>query len=215
MTASTEKPYHHGSLAAAAKAAALALVEARGDASFAMRDLAARIGVSHAALYRHFPDRASIFVAIAREGFASFLASEHAALAACGDDPVDQLAALARNHVRFALAHSGLYRVMFGARIGEHTLDDPTLTEAARPTLDVVSAIVARLPIPPQTRPLDIAVMLWSSVHGLAILGLDDQLKVLGSPDGGHLQALAEAAVRALTAGFCGQAGSPARGSMF
>jgi AcrR family transcriptional regulator len=62
-----DKKYHHGNLRQAAVAAALGLVEDGGEAGLSLRGLARRLGVSSAALYRHFSDREALLVAVAGE----------------------------------------------------------------------------------------------------------------------------------------------------
>ena len=62
--------YHHGDLRSALVDQAVALITAQGDVSFSLRDLAGRIGVSHAAVYRHFADKTALLNAVAAHGFA-------------------------------------------------------------------------------------------------------------------------------------------------
>src|SRR6267154_2626485 len=63
------RPYHHGNLREALIDAALALVEERGSPEFTLREVARRVGVTHAAPQRHFEDRAALVAAVAEEGF--------------------------------------------------------------------------------------------------------------------------------------------------
>src|SRR2546430_17385992 len=63
------RPYHHGNLREALVEAALALVEERGNPEFTLREVARRVGVTHAAPQRHFEDRAALVAAVAEEGF--------------------------------------------------------------------------------------------------------------------------------------------------
>lgn len=192
------RSYHHGDLREAAMQAALELVVERGDASFTMRDLAGRVGVTHSALYRHFPDRSALFQKLATDGFEIFAASERAALAEAAPNPIERVVALGRNHISFATGRPALYRVMFGSRVGEHRLDAPAVQAAARPTLKIVADVAAGLGLREGRDPLEVAIMLWSAVHGLSILALDGQLQILGDPSLERLQALAESSVRAI-----------------
>ena len=199
---SEQAQYHHGGLRQALLDGALAMVDERGDASFGLRDLAKRVGVSHPALYRHFADRAALFSAIAYEGFSLYHETEKETLARCGDHPEEQLIALSRNHVRFALEHNAHFRIMFGARVREHRLDDSKLQAVARPTLQVVADVASRLKRKDAAAdPFEFAIILWSSVHGLAMLGLDGQLAMLGKPPEQLLESFAEQSVRLLLQG--------------
>src|SRR5207237_1840006 len=67
--------YHHGNLREALVEAALALVEERGNPEFTLREVARRVGVTHAAPQRHFEDRAALAAAVAEEGFPALRAS--------------------------------------------------------------------------------------------------------------------------------------------
>jgi AcrR family transcriptional regulator len=58
-------PYHHGDVARAAVAAASALVHEHGTEAVTIRAVATAVGVSHAALYRHFANRADLLDAVA------------------------------------------------------------------------------------------------------------------------------------------------------
>lgn len=60
--------YHHGRLRESAIEAALEQIEAQGEASLTLRGLARELGVTSAALYRHFADREALLDAVATEG---------------------------------------------------------------------------------------------------------------------------------------------------
>ena len=73
--------YHHGDLKRALTQAALALVAEKGPKGFTLTEAARRAGVSSAAPYRHFADKAQLLAAVATEGFIQL----HEALRAAGD----------------------------------------------------------------------------------------------------------------------------------
>ena len=77
--------YHHGDLAKALTAAALAVVEQGGPEAVSLRDLAASLGVSRAAPYRHFADRDELLAAVAALGFEDLNIVYEQALASPGD----------------------------------------------------------------------------------------------------------------------------------
>jgi len=194
-----KKEYRHGALREAALKTAVELIAERGDASFGLRDLAARVGVSHPALYRHFADRASLFRAIAYEGFALYGATQQVALETAPQSPTEQLVILGLNHLRFALQNPSYFRVMFGAKVVEHKIDDDALSVVATPTLQIIVDVSAALKGP---EPLDFALMLWSSVHGIAMLGMDAQLTHFGKSTQKDLEGLVEKSVRFLVRGY-------------
>ena len=63
------RPYHHGDLRRALIDAAVGVIEHEGLAALSLRDLARRVGVSHAAPVHHFGDKAGLLTAVAAEGF--------------------------------------------------------------------------------------------------------------------------------------------------
>jgi AcrR family transcriptional regulator len=70
MTQDLLKPnYHHGSLRDALLDAALVRLQADGVAKLSLRALAADVGVSPTAVYRHFEDKSALLATIASDGF--------------------------------------------------------------------------------------------------------------------------------------------------
>lgn len=113
------KRVHHGDLRRAARDIGLSLVREGGAESLSMREVAARAGVTHRALYRHYQDREALLVSIAGAGYA--LAEERVR-------PAVEAAPGARRAffsalVRFAIEEPRLYDVMF-------SLSGPTLAAA-------------------------------------------------------------------------------------
>jgi AcrR family transcriptional regulator len=103
--------YHHGNLPAALVAAAAALVEEKGVAALTLRAVAQRVGVTHAAPYRHFKDKAALSAALAEDAYARLTRAVEEARA---DGP----AAAAAAYVRFALAYPASYELVFAATPG-------------------------------------------------------------------------------------------------
>ncbi|HEY5892523.1 MAG TPA: helix-turn-helix domain-containing protein, partial [Chthoniobacterales bacterium] len=65
----TPSPYHHGNLKESLVQTAIRMIEERREAAFTIRELAAAVGVSHAAAYRHFHSKRELLAEIACEGF--------------------------------------------------------------------------------------------------------------------------------------------------
>lgn len=145
--------YHHGSLAAAAVAEGLRLLEAGEDLS--MRAIARGVGVAHRALFNHFPDRAAFEAALSAHGF-----SRLAGALSGAPSP----AAFLRAFVGFAFDQPALYDLMM--RQPYAALEtDPALRAAADQVIAVSLAILA-----PGATSADAgrrAVMrLWMLAHG-------------------------------------------------
>ena len=81
ITVPVNKSYHHGDLRAALLRASLDLMREQGDHEFTLREVARRVGVSHAAPFRHFCDKDALLAAIAEEGLIRLTACLNAAAA--------------------------------------------------------------------------------------------------------------------------------------
>lgn len=149
---------------------ALALVEERGHVAFTLREVARRIGVSHAAPYRHFADKRAVMTALAAQGSDELAARIRVALAAAGDDLRVRFLAAGLAYVRFALDRRALFQVMFS---GEKDPDDPRAKAAEAECFGILLAFVAeaqRAEAFPPGDPLAVATPIWAMHHGLATL---------------------------------------------
>jgi AcrR family transcriptional regulator len=164
-------PYHHGDLRNSLVKEARAFVEAEGPTGLSLREIARRLGVSHAAPYRHFADREALLAAVMAEVFRDF--ARHLAEAAAAEaTPEARFAARGRTYVRFAIAHPGVFALMFSREIEKSAY--PELGAAARESYRGLEAGIAAL-VPAELVPAA-ALGAWSLVHGLANLVLDGQL---------------------------------------
>lgn len=169
-------PYHHGDLARALVQSATALVEQHGPAGLTLREAARRAGVSVAAPYRHFADRAALLAAVLAEGFDGL--TEHTETARrAAPDALAALRAVGVAYVDFAAAHPSVYRLMFGPDCDKPAY--PALMAAGERALGVLvrsvrDAQAAGRIQPGAPEPLALAG--WSICHGLASLHVDGLL---------------------------------------
>jgi AcrR family transcriptional regulator len=173
--------YHHGDLKRALTDAALALVAEKGPKGFTLSEAARRAGVSLAAPYRHFADKADLLASVAEQGFLEL----HQALTVAGDgtsDLEERVNELGRGYVRWAVAHPDHYQVMFGAETKDKA-DHPGLllagAQAFGNLLEVITQCVAAGLIRADD-PLTIAGPMWSMIHGIAALAIGGDLKHVG-----------------------------------
>jgi AcrR family transcriptional regulator len=106
------RPYHHGDLRRALVEAGRRLLEREGSAGLSLRAVAREAGVSAAAPYHHFKDRAALLYAVAHEGTVAL----HDAMRAAFDSSEpgqERIVAVGVAYVGFALANPVLYRLMF------------------------------------------------------------------------------------------------------
>lgn len=195
-TSARSERYHHGDLRTALVQAALEELARGGPAALGLRELARHVGVSPAAPYRHFADRQALLEAVAAEGFTRFQAAMEAATAGLALD--DQLEALARCYVHFAVTQPQLFRLMFSAEI-EHRRS-PVLAAAAEAAYASLAVAAAR---EDPGAPAEVAVTAWAFAHGLSMLLIDKQ--ILGAsahPTGVGSDALVERLARRFVTGL-------------
>lgn len=92
--------------------AVIELAREHGPEGITTQAIAARIGVTHGALFRHFPDKASIWAAVFDWLGARLGRVADAALAA-GGEPLQQLERLFHAQVDFVASHPGVPRILF------------------------------------------------------------------------------------------------------
>jgi AcrR family transcriptional regulator len=176
-------PYHHGDLRRALIDTALSLVSEEGAWDFSLREVARRAGVSHAAAYNHFPDKAALLAEVAAHGFEALRSATEAAARRRRLSPSRQLVAVARAYVEFGVSHPAHYRLMFGPeRVnGER---HPTLARAGDAAFSVLTETLRRGQEAGEMRRgsvRDQALAAWSQVHGLTMLFIDAWLPTMGA----------------------------------
>ncbi len=162
-------------------AAAHRVLEAEGMGALTMRRLGVETGMRAPSIYKHFPDKASVELALIDEGLAGVGQVLHAAVEEAGGcRPVRALLTAYRTH---ALAHPNLYRLATAGPLDRARLT-PGLEEWAGEPFFLV------------TRDPAWAQALWSAAHGMVILELDGRY-----PAGSDLDATWEAAIGAFGSG--------------
>jgi AcrR family transcriptional regulator len=180
--ASRARPYHHGDLRRSLIEAALDLVTQEQDWTFSLREVARRAGVSHNAPYNHFSDKQDLLLAVAAAGFERLRDNMRAAAGRIAA-PEKALLASGRAYLQVALDNPALYRLMFGPALAKSKGARPAAARAAgNDAKSVLAEIILRgarsgaFAISPDD-PKDQAKVIffvWSVVHGLTMLLLDD-----------------------------------------
>jgi AcrR family transcriptional regulator len=159
----SDKPYHHGDLRNGLLEAARAILEEQSLGALTLRAVARRAGVSHAAPYRHFPNHEALLVELSVEGFAE-LKNYISQSAQAGGPEDERIADIGAAYMRFVATRPALARLMFGSQL-PHREKFPALGEAA----DAVGAEIGRVLSDP-----NLGLAVWASVHGLAMLVLEN-----------------------------------------
>lgn len=161
------RPYHHGDLQRALVEAGRRLLERDGVANLSLRAVAREAGVSAAAPYHHFKDRAALLSAIAHEGNVAL----HAAMREAVDDSEPgkpRIVAVGVAYVSFAVANPALYRLMFETSRLYDYFPDATSAEGQVPRL-LAETFGAHLPARKSEMDRHLAAIAgWSMFRGLA-----------------------------------------------
>ena len=186
MTSSTAKrprkkradQYHHGDLRRALLEEALRTIETHGVDALTLRTVGERLGVSRTALYRHFTDKPALLASVGREGFRLLRLSLTDAWEQNGRGR-EGFEAMGMAYVEFAVNHPSHYRVMFGGFIESCEKDDAFIEEARSAFQVLVDSLIEqqRAGLVRSDDPLLLARMIWSLVHGIAMLVIDGQLR--------------------------------------
>ncbi|MEV6323981.1 TetR/AcrR family transcriptional regulator [Nocardia sp. NPDC051787] len=174
----TRTSYHHGALRDALLAACLRLIETEGIAAVSLRRVAREAGVSTAAPYHHFPDRAALLATLSTQGY-QLLAVRLAAARAEATTPMGALTALARSYFRFSREQPAYFRLMFRPELSQPDKHPAAMAagDAAFAVLTDAIAECVRAGVLPADKADTLAVMYWGLSHGLASLRLDGQLE--------------------------------------
>jgi AcrR family transcriptional regulator len=174
---SGDSAYHHGDLRAALLRAAAAEIERGGYENLSLRELAASLGVSRGAPYRHFADRRALLAALATAGFDQ-LTSIYRKVTAAGKNPQARLTASGRAYFAFAAERPQLFRLMFASDLLVSGRRDPTLIKAANTCYEVFEGLVAATLDDPDDRAVkSAAIATISCAYGFALLRMGDRLK--------------------------------------
>lgn len=170
--------YHHGDLRRALLEEALRTIETHGVDALTLRTVGERLGVSRTALYRHFTDKPALLASVGREGFRLLRLTLTDAWEQHGRGR-EGFEAMGMAYVRFAVNHPSHYRVMFGGFIESCEKDDAFMEEAKGAFQVLVDSLIEqqRAGLVRNDDPLLLARMIWSLVHGIAMLVIDGQLR--------------------------------------
>jgi AcrR family transcriptional regulator len=156
--------------------AAATVLERDGLAALTVRAVAAEAGVAPMGVYNHLEGKTGLITAVLERAFADLRT-------AVSPDPAlgapDRLVAAGLGYRRFALAHPITYTLMFG------TVDPPVDTKTTPiATADAAFQALVDTVIGAQAAgiaragdPTDLALQIWSAVHGAVSLELTGNLR--------------------------------------
>lgn len=152
--------------------AAADLVDVGGPAAVTLRGVAARVGLSHNAPYKHFADKEELLAAVASREL-----RRPAEAASPGDatDPASQLRVRAKAYVRWARRYPERFKLVFGAWRAAYA----ELGEAADESRQALVALMAQAQaqgMAPPGDPERLTALMLALAHGGADLALGGYL---------------------------------------
>jgi AcrR family transcriptional regulator len=171
--------YHHGGLREALIGATRQLVTERGAENFTLADACRLAGVTTAAPYRHFRSKQEILEEIASRGFDELRQKAMAVVAEKGAGSIEGIVAMGQTYVAFAVEETAVFRLMFG--------QEPSLKKAQHVVgtgHECFAHLIEQIALYCQKNRVqgdaqEIALRLWTFVHGAASLVIDQDYDVI------------------------------------
>jgi AcrR family transcriptional regulator len=177
MQEKSVRPYHHGDLKRVVIETAQEMLREDKGWQFTLREVARRAGVSHAAPYKHFPDKSALLAELAMLGFNELREQVSVAIERPLRSARAEYMAAAKAYIHFGTANPSLYRLMFSADVDKTAF--PKLDEAGASAFAALLGILERgqssgafkkQPVRGQ------AAATWALLHGFTLLAIDGQL---------------------------------------
>jgi AcrR family transcriptional regulator len=167
--------FRHGNLPEALVDAALERLEADGVEAISLRDLARDTGVTHRAVYRHFPDKLSLLARVAERGWQQL--GQRLKKSTADQMPGEPaLVAASIGFFQFAREFPNLFHLMGGARVNTEG-EFPDLEAAIRNALHVFAMGFAGTGMAPDIVVARTAVFV-AAMQGVVTQILHDRLHV-------------------------------------
>lgn len=177
MQDATNRPYHHGDLRRTVIETAIGMLHEDKGWQFTLREVARRAGVSHAAPYKHFPDKAALLAEMALIGFDRLREALTKAKPRRSKSLRDEFFAMARAYLRFGKSNPALYRLMFSGDAAK--APDVHLSERALAAFSVLIELLEQGQAEGVLRKRDVrgqATACWAQIHGITMLSIDGLL---------------------------------------
>jgi len=176
-SATTERTYHHGDLRNALIKAGVEIMIAEGIEALTLRKVADHVGVSRTAPYRHFESKDALVSLITQQSFQQLGETIIHAKQAAGDISLDRFYAGGLAYAQFAVQCRSRYFLMFGNNLDR--TEHPELVHTGLETFKILVDSMIELQADGTLKtadPVEQAFVIWSSLHGVVHLYLDDKL---------------------------------------
>lgn len=179
--------YHHPDLRAQLVESAVAFLKKNRAEDLSLRGLAREIGVSHMAPYRHFATKEDLLAAVIEEGFNRLTAMFDEVLAQKDQSFKAVFTGLGKAYIGFVAKYSDHARLMFSGMICDpekHPKAHQAGQEAFARLITIIQRGISEGFISKKDDPYMQGLMVWSAVHGTAMLMIEDQFSMIdGVPE--------------------------------
>jgi len=173
-------PYHHGNLKEALITAGLDILSEKGMEGLSLRKVARMVGVSHTAPYNHFSDKQGLLAAISTAGHEHLHQLLLDTFEKSKTQSSDIILEIAWAFLQFGLANPAKFKLMFSGALEEERAH-PEFVAISQKTIALFEEIIVFCQNKGQLPPgkvEDIAIKLWSLVHGFTYLMLENQFPI-------------------------------------
>ncbi|MFN8792199.1 MAG: TetR/AcrR family transcriptional regulator [Bdellovibrionales bacterium] len=145
----------------------------QGLAGLSLREVAKKLKVTHQAPYHYFPDKNSLLLELKKEGFSRLSRVMEKAIRDTSLPVFQKMETLAMSYFDFCLENPGYFRAMFTSPAEYRSLRVAEAQQAFALLLESVQQLQKEGYLKTQS-PEMIAMVCWSSLHGLVSLALDE-----------------------------------------
>ncbi len=172
--------YHHGNLKEALISAGLVILAEKGIEGLSLRKVAREVGVSHTAPYNHFSDKQGLLAAISTAGHEHLHQLLLDTFEKSKATSTNVISDIAWAYLQFGLANPAKFKLMFSGALEEERAH-PEFVAISQKSIALFEEIIvfgqSRGQLP-EGRVEDIAVKLWSLIHGFTYLMLENQFPI-------------------------------------